>query len=274
LVSEVLSSLGYPTDSSLSTEHYLRLKSFYLGNGWFSDGPGGAIDYYNAWGIHYALFWINLINPNIDSSFIDSSLNDFVQNYKYFFSPDGFPMIGRSICYRMAAPAPLVAAAIKKSERISAGMARRALGCVWEYFIKQGAVHHGKITQGYWREDIALLDNYSGPGSSMWSIRSLVLAFYSPPGSDFWEAPLEELPIEKDDYDVLIPETGWKITGCRVTREVQITQFDNPEVSSKEVKKLSYLNRFLIFVLGLPYRTEKRFPRYEARTYSSLHPFG
>lgn len=56
LVNEVLASLGCESDRSLSLEHYRALRSFYLGNGWFSDGPDGEVDYYNAWGIHYALF--------------------------------------------------------------------------------------------------------------------------------------------------------------------------------------------------------------------------
>jgi hypothetical protein len=273
IVSEVLASFGYSCDRSLSNQHYSRFKSFYLGNGWFSDGPNGVIDYYNAWGIHYALFWIDLINPKLDHDFIESSINDFAKNYKYFFSTDGIPMIGRSVCYRMATPAPLIAAAIKKSENVSPGLARRALDCVWKYFIEKGALHRGTITQGYWRKNLALLDNYSGPGSSLWSCRSLVLAFYNPPESDFWMAPLERLPIEEEDYDLYIPEIGWRITGHKNTREVQMTKLSNAEVSSKAIGKLSYLNWFLVFVLGLPYRSEKRFPRYEARTYSSLHPF-
>lgn len=273
MVNEVLSSLDCGGDRITSLKHYTRLKSFYQGNGWFADGPNGSYDYYNAWGIHYALFWINLINPELDPDFIDSSLNNFVRNYKYFFSTDGIPITGRSICYRMAAPSPLIAASTKETDGISSGMARRALDCVWKYFIKKGAVCKGKITQGYWQEDLHLLDNYSGPGSSMWSTRSLTLAFYNPPRSNFWTAPLENLPIEQDNYKILIPEIQWEIRGFKLTREVQIIKINNTGNFSKEENNLSLFYRFIIFVLRLPYRLQNRFNKNDLYKYSSLHPF-
>jgi hypothetical protein len=274
MVNEVLFSLDYVGDQMLSQVHYARLKSFYLGNGWFSDGPEGEIDYYNAWCIHYSLFWINLINPKLDPDFIDSSLNDFVRNYKYFFSPDGIPIAGRSICYRMAAPSPLIAAATKQMNGVSSGIARRALDCVWKYFIKMGAIHHGKITQGYWQEDLSLLDNYSGPGSSLWSTRSLALAFYSPPCSRFWTEPLENLPVEQNDYTVLIPEINWEIRGSKLTKEIQIIKINNADnFFKKDEEKNSVFTRFLVFVLGLPYRSQDKHNRNKLHQYSSLYPF-
>ncbi|MBN1312546.1 MAG: DUF2264 domain-containing protein [Anaerolineae bacterium] len=273
MVNEVLSSLDYPGDSVLSLEHYSRLKSFYQGNGWFSDGPDGPYDYYNAWGIHYSLFWINLISPELDPGFIDSSLNDFVCSYKYFFSTAGIPMTGRSICYRMAAPAPLIAAATKGMDSIRSGMARRALDCVWRYFVKNGAVQRGMITQGYWHEDVSLLDSYSGPGSSLWSTRSLTLAFYNPPHSDFWTAPPETLPVEQSDYSVTIPEIQWEIKGTTLTREVQIVKTNKTGVLRKKTNRSSLLPRLSTSILRLFNRTPDEYACYELRIYSSLHPF-
>jgi hypothetical protein len=173
----------------------------------------------------------------------------------------------------MAAPSPLIAAATKEMDGISSGMARRTLDCTWQYFIKKGAVHHGKITQGYWNEDLSLLDNYSGPGSSLWSTRSLTLAFYNPPNTNFWAAPLEDLPIEQGDYTVLIPEIQWEIRGFKLTGDVQIIKINNTGNFFKAAENISLLNRIFIFVLGLPYRSEDRYNRNELHQYSSLHPF-
>lgn len=273
LVNEVLFSLGYPGDRTSCLWHYRRLKSFYQGDGWFSDGPGGSIDYYNAWCIHYALFWINLINPTLDPEFIDSSLNEFVRSYKYFFSTEGIPITGRSICYRMAAPAPLIAAATRGLSSISAGMARRALDCVWKHFVRRGAVRNGRITQGYWQQEPSLLDNYSGPGSSLWSTRSLTLAFYNPPRSNFWTAPLEALPVEQDDFAIIIPAIRWEIRGFKLTGEVQIIKKDKNGIISKPVKTPSLRDRFLVSVLGLPHRPQNRFAVNDLHKYSSLCPF-
>jgi hypothetical protein len=219
------------------------------------------------------LFWLNLINPDIDSDFIDDSLNDFVQNYKFLFSTEGIPITGRSICYRIAAPAPLIAAAVRKLDSVSSGMARRALDCVWKYFISKGAVCHGKVTQGYWLDDMSLLDNYSGPGSGLWSLRSLVLAFYCPPDSDFWMAPLEKLPIEQGDYKVFIPEIQWEIRGCKLTTEVQIIKGNNAGNAFRQMEKHTFLRKAAEFVTCLPFRPGNSYVKYKLHKYSSLHPF-
>ena len=173
----------------------------------------------------------------------------------------------------MAAPAPLVAAATREMDSVSPGMARRALDCVWKYFIKKGAIHHGKITQGYWQEDLNLLDNYSGPGSSLWSTRSLAIAFFNPPQAKFWTKPLEDLPIEHDNYTVLIPEINREIRGARLSREVQLVTIRNSRNCFEDKETISFLRRFAIFVLGLPYRPEDRYIRNQLHIYSSLHPF-
>lgn len=273
LINETLLSLGCSGNQAHSMQHYARLKSFYLGDGWFSDGPNGAIDYYNAWCIHYSLFWISEINPQFDPDFINRSLDDFVRNYVYFFSTDGIPITGRSICYRMAAPVPLIAAATRKLPNMSCGMARRALDCVWTYFIQRGSVCSGRITQGYWQDDLALLDNYSGPGSSMWSTRSLTLAFYNPPHACLWTAQLENLPIEQDDFKVYIPKINWEIRGVKLTREIRIVKLANAGNCPQCLANPSLVNRLLINILRLPYRSVNKFNAYELHQYSSLHPY-
>jgi hypothetical protein len=273
MINEVLASLGCDNDRASALKHFERVKAFYRGNGWFSDGPAGAYDYYNAWCFHYSLFWINLIDPGLDPQFIDDSLNDFVRNFKYLISTEGVPITGRSICYRIAVTAPLIAAANRGLDGISSGMARRAMDCVWKYFIARKAVCRGRITQGYCKEDLRLLDNYSGPGSSLWSTRSLVLAFYNPPGSEFWKTPLEPLPIEQADYVISIPEIQWEIRGSHSTREVQIVKKDKTGLPNNEIDNISLLDKFRIFILRLPYRFNNDYSRYELHRYSSLHPF-
>lgn len=68
-------------------------------------------DYCNAWRIHYALFWINQVNPAYDNGFISRIFDEFIATYKFFFSPVGYPIAGHSICYRAGAVAPRVTGA-------------------------------------------------------------------------------------------------------------------------------------------------------------------
>src|SRR5690606_2785539 len=113
------------------------------------------------WAIHYSLFWLTQIDPNFDPDFIKKSNIEFVDFYKHLFSRNGFPMMGRSVCYRAAAPAPIVAGAILSPEIISPGLALNAIDASWKYFIENNALKAGKVTQGFFKEDLSLLDGYS-----------------------------------------------------------------------------------------------------------------
>jgi hypothetical protein len=221
----VLASLEMPYDAAALQTHYERSKSFYRGNGWFTDGelddaPG--FDYYNAWGFHYQLQWLRRILPEFDSQFIDGALREFVAVYRYFIGPAGFPMMGRSTCYRMAAPVPLVFAQERHPDVVSAGQARRALDVIWRHFISRGALRRGNVTQGYFRTDARVIESYSGPASCLWSLRSLVAAFALPDNSDFWQSPPEPLPVELGDYRIEVAPPGWTIVGNQASGTVTL----------------------------------------------------
>ncbi len=215
-VNAVLAALDQPSDPEEMQRHYLRARSFHIGDGWFKDGdmPGRpSFDYYNAWGFHYQLQWLRRIAPGLDPEFIDTALAEFVGNYKHFLGPRGFPMIGRSACYRMAAPVPLIFAQEDRRCAVSPGEARRALDVTWQYFIRNGALAQGNVTQGYFRADPRLLENYSGPASCLWSLRSLIVALSLRPDSPFWIAAPEPLPVERGDFELQLRQPGWTLIG-------------------------------------------------------------
>jgi hypothetical protein len=272
LVNEVAAALGYGKNATSVQGHYSRFKSFYRGDGWFSDGPKNVFDYYNSWGMHYALFWLNRINPRFDPDFIQDASKKFLEKYIYFLSPQGFPILGRSICYRMAASAPLIAGCIQNPVLVDAGLARRAFDSLWTHFISKGAVAQGNVTQGYYKKDLRFLDNYSGPASCLWSLRSLVLAFFCPEASPFWIVPLERLPVEVMDYSVTIPSIGWSVTGIKKTQEIIIHTGKQNEVKGR-IEPYSFLNKFIDFITGVAHRPQNRFVKYEMPQYSSKEPF-
>jgi hypothetical protein len=273
LINEVLFTLGNHSDRDLSLRYYKKFKTFYRGNGWFSDGPQNVYDYYNAWGIHYTLSWINHINAKFDNAFIEEVLREYVQTYKYFFSPEGFPITGRSICYRMAAPAPLIAAVENIGNNISPGLARRALNVIWEHFISHNAVYNGRITQGYWHDDMRLLDSYSGPASPLWSLRSLIIAFYYNPNLDFWTAKEEKLPVEKGSYRISIPGIKWEIKGNSVTNDIEIIKNESTYGNEIKIESQTTMDVIKEKIMCLPYRPENTQAKYKLKIYSSLRPF-
>lgn len=205
--------LGFPGQMPIARARYERAKSFYRGHGWFTDGPGGKFDYYNAWAFAYELFWIDQVEPNFDPSFIHADLQEQASQFQFLFGPEGFPLMGRSICYRMGAIAPLVLVQAQDAPSVSAGRARRTMNLVWSYFVRHGALKDGRITQGYCADDERTVDPYSGPASCLWATRPLVVALYQAPQSAFWTAPEEKLPVEAGDYQVQFAVPGWTVRG-------------------------------------------------------------
>jgi hypothetical protein len=273
LVGEVTRALGYPVDRAGVDAHYARLKSFYRGAGWFSDGPGGRFDFYNAWGIHYSLFWLDRINPALDRTFIREASDAFLASYVQLMTPVGIPILGRSVCYRMAAPAPLVAGALNGSPAASPGLARRGLYAVWRWFIAQGGVARGSVTQGYCGTDLRFLDNYSGPASCLWSLRSLILGIFAPADQPLWHAPEEPLPVERGDFRVAVPEIGWEIEGVARSSDVRVHRPAYAAAPSAAIEGYTALHKLAELVLWRPVRPRNTGAKYQQATYSAREPF-
>jgi len=272
-INVVLSELGAPHDSENAKRHYQRFKEFYRGDGWFSDGPGNLFDYYNAWGIEYQLYWIDQVSPAWDRQYIRKVQEAFIATYRYFIGPAGLPILGRSVCYRMAAPAPLIFGQQLFPHLISPGEARRGLDVIWGYFIRHHGLIDGNMTQGYCREDPRILDDYSGPASCLWGLRSLVLAFYLPQSSRFWSGPVELLPVEKKSYAVHIPSTKWQIQGDQQTGAIRIINGNVPPMRVQLLAEYGIMRRVATFILGQPYRPKNQKAKYGSRVYDSASPF-
>lgn len=271
-VSCVLKALGRPIPHSTARKRYERVKHFYRGDGWFRDGEHGSVDYYNAWGFHYALFWIEEVDPTWDDSYLKGIRAEFLSTYRFLIGPQGFPMIGRSACYRLAAPAPLVFGHISCPWIVSAGQARRALDTTWSYFIAHGALRGGTITQGYFGDDARLLENYSGPASCLWSLRSLIPAFYQSPDSPFWNEAPEPLPVELADYEVHVPATGWTIRGRRSSRVITIETPEPLPDSRTRLRSYGLWARLLSLFYPSPQRPGNYEAKYRRKYYSSANP--
>jgi len=272
-VNAVLASLGNLHDPIEMEHHYQKAKTLYRGHGWFRDGerhdtPG--FDYYNAWGFHYELQWLRRIAPELDGPFIDQALREFTTVYKHFFGPTGFPIMGRSTCYRMAAPTPLIFAQDNNPDVVTPGEARRALDVIWHYFISHGAVSRGNVTQGYLGTDLRLVEPYSGPASCLWSLRSLIAAFSLPDDHMFWRSSPEPLPVEKGDYRIPVGPTGWMIVGDHASGLVTIeTSYpDNPPL-----QPITFRDRLISLFSRVPRRPSNISAKYYRSQYSSKSPY-
>lgn len=217
-------------EDHIDWERYQRIKEFYVGNGWFRDGAKGNFDYYNSWGFHYGLFWLDQINPHFDRTFIHQSAVAFCDKFKLLFSPQGFAFFGRSIPYRFAAPCGLISAMLQQGK--ADGEVKRICSTLFTFFIQRGAIQAGNFTQGLFQTDRRLLDPYSGSASALWSLRSFILLLYGADKIGFWTIAEQPLAIEMSDYSVDIPEIHLRIIGIKNTQEVTalFTHNQYPEI--------------------------------------------
>ncbi len=272
-VDAVLRSLGIETNRRAAAAHYDRFKQFSRTGGWFSDGPGDVFDYYNAWSMHYQLFWLQRVDPAWDGAFISERRREFLRGYRLLIGPQGVPIMGRSVCYRMAAPAPVVLGSWPDEQLIPPGEARRGLDAVWSFFIRKGAIRSGNVTQGYCGRDARVLDNYSGPASCLWSLRSLVAAFAIPDAAEFWTGGAGTLPVEDADYEARIDGPGWTITGERRTGAVRLAQEGVREADRLALADYGVFRRIASGLFRRPFRPDNHPAKYGQRVYDSAEPF-
>lgn len=273
-VNAVLAALGEVHDAGEMDAHYQRAKSFHRGEGWFRDGereetPG--FDYYNAWGFHYQLQWIDCIAPGLDGEFIATAFRAFVAKYAYLLGPEGISIMGRSACYRMAAAAPLVLAQAHHADLVCPGQARRALDVIWSYFIRHGSLAKGNVSQGYFAADASLLENYSGPASCLWSLRSLIPAFALPDDHPFWIAPPESLPVELGDYLVDFAPPGWNVRGNQASLEIILT---TRHAGDGRLQPQRLRDRLMEWFSCKPRRPDNLPAKYYRPCYASSAPYG
>ncbi|VEA76744.1 Uncharacterized protein conserved in bacteria [Salmonella enterica subsp. arizonae] len=111
----------------VSDEKYERIKEFHVGGGWFRDGAHGNYDYYNAWGFHYSLYWLDQINPEYDPQFIRSCMAEFVTTYRYLMTPQGIPFFWSQCLLSPGCFCPITGGSQSFKDALHIGEAKRAL---------------------------------------------------------------------------------------------------------------------------------------------------
>ena len=273
LVERVVDALGGSTAQTTKRVRtaYERFEMQYRGDGWYADVPRN-FDYYNAWGIHYALFWIDQVDPAWDRERIRSRLAEFAGFYKHLFSPHGVPLMGHSLCYRLAAPAPLVAASLVVPTAVSPGEAMRALDATWSYYLARGAVEQGRVAQGICADDLALLDGYAGPASCFWSLRSLVVAYYADRQQSMFERDREPLPVERGDFSVHAPAAGWRVEGTLADGHVRLFIDANQASTPAPIRRFGWRESLKEWLMQAPRRPDNSAALYHRPMYSTAEP--
>lgn len=207
-----LKKAGAQSDGYRITSALQKIEEWYVGDGWYSDGPGFAFDYYNSYVIQpMNLECIEIITDKGKRSVWSVEKERYFQALKRmqkyaiilerFVSPEGsYPVFGRSIPYRMAVFQPLALLAWREQlpEELTNGQVRAAMSAVMKRMFrdKRNFNEKGFLTLGF---------NGHQPGTSDWytnngSLYMTTLAFLPlglPADHPFWTSPAESWTQKK-----------------------------------------------------------------------------
>ena len=183
-----------------------KVEEWYVGDGWYADGPVFAFDYYTSYVFHamYLETLQNMIDARQNGTrleyqkYYDRALKraqKFSIILERFISPEGtFPVIGRSTPYRLAAMQPLALMAWyqKLPKDLSNGQVRAALTQVMHRMFDQQQNYNdaGYLTIGFCGHQPETADWYTNNGSLyMTSLAFMPLGL--PATHDFWTCQAE-----------------------------------------------------------------------------------
>ncbi len=201
-IESFLAKVGAPCDKFRVNMAVRKTEEWYVGDGWYSDGQGTfAFDYYTSYVFH--AMYLETLQNMIDArqrgwgidfkKFRQRALRRAQKHavvLERFISPEGtFPVIGRSIPYRMAALQPLALMAWQQTlpKELSNGQVRRALTKVMHrmYDQQNNFNEGGFLTIGFCGSQPDAADWYTNNGSLYMTSLSL-MPLGLPANHPFW----------------------------------------------------------------------------------------
>lgn len=180
---------------------------WYLGDGWYGDGPNFHLDYYNSYVIQPMLIQVLEVAVTKQKAYeadlkeAKTRMQRFGRQLELLISPEGtYPAIGRSICYRSGAFQPLAELALKEMlpEELSNGQVRAALTKVYTrlFSAKDTFDSNNWLQLGLAGHQPGLAEPYISTGSLyLCSLGFLPLGL--PASHPFWSDPAEDWTNKK-----------------------------------------------------------------------------
>ncbi|MNJ32255.1 hypothetical protein D3C77_269160 [compost metagenome] len=225
---------GLPYDSEQLHNNLERIDTFYLSEGWYSDGPGGHIDYYGPFAIHYySLLYAKLMgeeDPDRARVFKERAAL-FAQEFKEWFTPDGSALpYGRSLAYRFAQSAFWSALAFAEVDVLSPGIVKGLLLRNLRWWFQQPIFDaEGILTVGYTYPNLVMAENYNSPCSPYWAFK-IFLPLALPEDHPFWQVEEESLPEERD---ISVQQPAHLVI-CRQEKTGHVAAFNSGHLTTNE----------------------------------------
>lgn len=209
-IESFLMKAGAGADNYRINSALRKVDEWYVGDGWYSDGPRFAFDYYNSYVLHPMYVeclevvtdrkqdWISR-RERYDESI--RRMKRFGLILERFISPEGaFPVFGRSITYRSAVLQPLALLALRQQlpEELTNGQVRAAMTAVLKRMFGEDRNFNEKgfLTLGFNGSQAGISDWYTNNGSLyMASLAFLPLGL--PADHPFWTNAPEDWTQKK-----------------------------------------------------------------------------
>ncbi|WP_302215568.1 DUF2264 domain-containing protein [uncultured Prevotella sp.] len=207
MVEAFFMSIGEEYDGYVMTVGLRKMSEWYLSDGWYSDGPEFAMDYYNAYAMHPMMVEVveickkhNFPTP-VSLDLAVKRMNRYNEIIERFISPEGaYPAVGRSVIYRMGAFQTLAMSAWKYGlpESLSNGGVRSALTAVMKrmFAVDGNFTDKGYLQLGFAGHQPGLANYYSNNGS-LYMTSLVFMPLGLPATHPFWTAPAEQWTSQK-----------------------------------------------------------------------------
>lgn len=199
LINGALKVNGFKYSEQRLEEGLKKINSFYLGEGWYSDGRTHQRDYYVAFAFHfYGLIYARMFSDRQAEVFI-SRARRFAEDYIYWFDSEGRSLpFGRSLTYRFAHVCfwcNFVLSGAYKGTDLTLGVIKGIISRNLEFW-KRLPIRQAKednLSIGYGYGNLLLSEDYNAPGSPMWAFKSFII-LELPDSHEFWKCKAEPYP--------------------------------------------------------------------------------
>jgi hypothetical protein len=199
LINVAFKQLGRPEyNQSVVDANLQEINSYYVGDGWYQDGPIARYDYYIAFAIHfYSLIYSVFMSEYdpVNSQLFRERAEAFGKQFLYWFDESGSGVpYGRSLTYRFAQVAFYSACVYAGVEPLALpvmkGIIDRNLEMWWHSHMQDFS---GILTIGYQYPNLVMAEAYNAPGSPLWALKSFLLLALDD-DHPFWSAPAAAFP--------------------------------------------------------------------------------
>ncbi|HIF4732621.1 TPA: DUF2264 domain-containing protein [Citrobacter amalonaticus] len=241
---------GLPYDQSAIDRRFALMEAYYLGDGWYSDGPGRPQDYYISMAFHFYGLLYATLNPEdtARAATLRERARQFAEDFIYMSAADGASVpFGRSLTYRFAMVAFWSAVAFAELDVFSPGIIKGVILRHLRWWQQQPIFDRdGILTLGFAYPNLAMCEDYNSPGSPYWALKVfLILAL--PETHPFWLA--EEQPLPSLAQTRAIPHAGQILQHSEHSAHVTMLtsgqlELNNYVNTEAKYTKFAYSSRF------------------------------